>query len=51
MRANVLAMPTPTLLPAVTPKAQLMSTSPSRRAGEPTTLDVPPQAQHPRGEG
>ena len=32
-------------------KAQLKSTSPTKRAAETTTLDVPPQAKRPRVEG
>ena len=51
MEAKVLVMLAPTDLQTVTPKAQLRSTSPTKRATEPTTLDVPPQAEHPRGEG
>ena len=51
MEAIVFSMPTPTALPTVTPKAQFKSTSLSKRAAEPTTLDVPPQATHPQGEG
>ena len=50
MEAKGPVMPTPTVLPNVTPKAQVRSTSPTKRAAEPTTLDVPPQAMHPRGE-
>ena len=48
---KVLATPTPTVLPTATPKTQLMPTPPSKRAAESTTLDVPPQAKHLRGEG
>ena len=51
MGANVRVMPTQTVLPTVSPEAQLRSTSPTERAAEPMTLDVPPQAQHLRGEG
>ena len=51
MGATVAAMPTPTVLPTATPKAQLSSTSPTKRAAHPTTLDVPPQAKCPRSEG
>ena len=43
MEANVPVILTPTLLPMVTLKAQLR---PSKRAAEPTTLDVPLQAKH-----
>ena len=32
-------------------KAQLRSSSRTKRVAEPTTLDVSPQAKHPRGEG
>ena len=31
--------------------AQLRSTTPTKRAAEPTTLNVPHQAKHPRAEG
>ena len=51
MGANVPAVPAPTVLPTATPKAQLRVTTPTKRAAEPTTLDVLPQAKHPRGEG
>ena len=34
-----------------TPNAQLRSPSPTEQTTEPTTLDVPPQEKHPRGEG
>ena len=44
-------MPAPTVSPTVTPKAKLRSTSPTKRAAEPTTLDVLPQAKHQRDEG
>ena len=43
-------MTAPPVLPTVTAKAP-RSTSPTKRAVELTTLDVPPQAKHPRGEG
>ena len=51
MEAKVHVMPTPTVLPTVTSKAQRRSTSLTKRAAEPTSLDVPPQAKQPRGEG
>ena len=50
MGANVPVMPTSTVLSTSTPKAQLRSPTPTNRAAEPTTLDVPPQAKHPGGE-
>ena len=48
--AEVPVIPVPTVLQTVTRTAQLRSTSPTNRAAEPTTQDVPPQAKHPRGE-
>ena len=50
MAAKVHVMPTPTVLPTATPRAQLKSTSSTKRAVVPTMLDVPPQAKHPRCE-
>ena len=49
--ANVPVVPASTVLPTMTPSAQLRSTTPTTRAAEPTTLDVPPQAKPQRGEG
>ena len=46
MPAEVLVTPTPTVLPTVTPEPQIKSNSPTKRAAEPTTLDVPPLAKH-----
>ena len=48
---NVPVVPASAVLPTVTPSAQLRSTTPTTRAAEPTTLDVPPQAKPQRGEG
>ena len=50
MGANVPVVPTLTALPTPTPKALIRSSTPTKGAAEPTTLDVPPQAKHPRGE-
>ena len=47
MRANVLVVLTSTALPTPTPKALIRSSTPTKRAARPTTLDVPPQAKHP----
>ena len=51
MAPKVFAVPRPTSLPTVTLKVLLRSTSTTKRAAEPTTLDVPPQAKRPLGEG
>ena len=48
---NVPVVPTSTVLLVVTPSAQLRPTTPTTRAAQPTTLDVPPQAKPQRGEG
>ena len=48
--ANVPVVPTSTALLTPTPKALIRSSTPTKRAAEPTTLDVPPQAKHPRSE-
>ena len=50
MGANVPVVLTSTVLPTPTPKALIRSSTPTKRAAEPTTLDVPPQAKDPRGE-
>ena len=39
-----------TALPTPTSEALIRSSTSTKRATEPTTLDVPPQAKHPRGE-
>ena len=51
MGAKVPVVPTSTVLPTPTPKALIRSPTPTKRAAGPTTLDVPPQAKHARGEG
>ena len=51
MGANVLVVSTSTVSPTPIPKALIRSSKPTKRAAAPTTLDVPPQAKHPRGEG
>ena len=48
--ANVPVVHTSTVLPTPTPKALIRSSTATKRAAEPTTLDVPPHARHPRGE-
>ena len=50
MEANVPVVPAASVLPAATPKAHSMSSTPTKRAAESMTLYVPPQAKHPRGE-
>ena len=47
MDAHVPVVPTSTALPTSTPEALIGSSAPTKRAAEPTTLDVPPQAKHP----
>ena len=49
--ANVPVVHASTVLLVVTPSAQRRSTTPTTRAAEPTTLDMPPQAKPQRGEG
>ena len=50
MEANVLVVPAANVLPAATPKAHSRSSTPTKRAAESMTLDVPSQAKRPRGE-
>ena len=51
MKAKVLVVVTSIVLPTVTLKAQLRTTTLTKRAAELTRLDVHPQAKHPRSEG
>ena len=50
MASNVPVVLTLTVSPTMTPEAQLKSATPKKRP-DPKTLDVPPQAKHPRGKG
>ena len=50
MRSNVLVVHTSIVLPTLTPKAHIRSSTPTQQAAEPTKLDVLPQAKYPRGE-
>ena len=50
MGANVLVVPAANVLSAVTPKAHSRSSTPTKRAAESMTLDVPSQAKRSRGE-
>ena len=50
MGVNVPVVPTSTALPTPTPKALIRSSTLTMRAAEHTTLDVLPQAKHPRRE-
>ena len=50
MGATVPVVLAASVLLAATPKTHSRSSTPTKRAAESMTLDVPPQAKHPRGE-